>query len=385
MLAVEQPQHNIQSLTQIRSNHHARVRPGILVDRRFVVIGIYNYKGGVGKTTTTLNLAVSACIEHGKRVLIIDADQQCNASLFFFPTDNIFNQDEPNIYSVLAPVFTGRGPVFGNGGIATIAQQCPRLLQDRVGDRLILLRGSPRIVEYQQQMSQAVNDNLPGLRNNLGVFRALVHALATELNVDLVFVDFGPSTDVLTETFVMSCDYILPPCFPDAHSNTSTQSLLTSLLPAWKDNFDRNVRRQRASNTFIEFPLHNLPPVLLPAIVTRYNNTRAHSEWISRINRTFNNGTLALETYGIQCLRLRDGENEPHGVVSLCRDLLGAYNACHSMLLPATAFRYEDVLTAVNMGENLTLGENGSWNVISDIINKFRVLSGALLTLRVPK
>ena len=64
------------------------------------VIGIGNYKGGVGKTTTTLNLAM-ALHAQGYSVMVIDMDRQCNLSSCTDWDPDMELQNYPTIYNVL--------------------------------------------------------------------------------------------------------------------------------------------------------------------------------------------------------------------------------------------------------------------------------------------
>jgi chromosome partitioning protein len=46
------------------------------------IISLVNFKGGVGKTTLTVNLAACLAKERDKKVLIVDLDPQSNSSIW---------------------------------------------------------------------------------------------------------------------------------------------------------------------------------------------------------------------------------------------------------------------------------------------------------------
>src|SRR5256885_3820837 len=80
-------------------------------------IAIFNHKGGVGKTTLTVNIA-AAIAASGKRVLLVDSDPQCNLSSYLVepPVVDFMldNSDTPNgrtVWSALKPVAEGTGEV----------------------------------------------------------------------------------------------------------------------------------------------------------------------------------------------------------------------------------------------------------------------------------
>jgi len=197
------------------------------------VISLFNHKGGVSKTTTTFHLGWKLA-RLGKKVLIVDADPQCNLtgltlgiedynSLFAF-YDSKQNTD---IFSSLAPVFAMQSPASPSAvGKTPIARTA--------NPNLFILAGNIRFSEIDTQIATALTSSstIPVLRQFVSAFNNLVRKVALENNVDIVLVDMSPSVSATNHCILMSSDYFIIPISPDFYCFQAIDSL-SNVFPRW--------------------------------------------------------------------------------------------------------------------------------------------------------
>lgn len=193
------------------------------------IISVINYKGGVGKTTITANLAAELGFR-GYRVLVIDLDPQASLSFSLLKVDEWHNLYEKtktiknwfdafidddkdmDLASLVVSPQRINSSLGGNGGNVDLV--CSHLALINIDMELATrLSGST-----QRQMRQ----------NFLRVHSRLKHGLSgieADGLYDIVLIDCPPNFNIVTKTAIVASDFLLVPAKPDYLSTLGIEQL----------------------------------------------------------------------------------------------------------------------------------------------------------------
>jgi cellulose biosynthesis protein BcsQ len=197
-------------------------------------LAIFNHKGGVGKTTLTLNVA-AALAYMGKKVLLVDSDPQCNLTSYLLEdsiVDNLLDHsDDPQgetLWSAVKPI------VEASGDVRSIAAK-----ELSIGN-LYLLPGDIRLSDFESELNQLWADCLQrkvkGFRGTAAL-SAAVNDVAEDLGIDFVFYDSGPNIGPLNRSILLDCDYLIIPAACDVFSVRALKTLghtLATWIQDWQ-------------------------------------------------------------------------------------------------------------------------------------------------------
>jgi len=195
-------------------------------------IAIFNHKGGVGKTTLTVNLA-AALARLGKRVLLIDSDPQCNLTSYLIDpdvVDDMLDSSESNqgrtIWSAVQPLAEGTGDVKVVDPIETPVP------------RLFLVPGDIALSKYEQDLhtswGECFQRRVRGFRG-VSALSSLANSVSAANEIDFLFYDSGPNIGPLNRSILLDCDFFVIPATCDGFSVQAFKTLGRTLYEWIRD------------------------------------------------------------------------------------------------------------------------------------------------------
>lgn len=234
----------------------------------------FNNKGGVGKTTLVANLAAELSLNHDVKVLVIDADPQCNLTQYVLPDDEFLkiygSVDPQTIYSVIHPLSTGKG----------YKTDLPVMHSKNFGFDILI--GDPRLALKEDLLAQDWRDakagGIRGLRTTL-VFHNVIEQTQ---QYDYIFFDMGPSLGAINRAVLLAVDYFLVPMSIDIFSSWALKNI-GEAVKVWEKDLEFGMRNSEDPS---ELPQITSKKLRLLGYVTQQHKERKEKE-----------GTRIVEAY----------------------------------------------------------------------------------------
>lgn len=206
------------------------------------IVSVINYKGGVGKTSLTSNLA-GQLAWMGRRVLVLDFDPQTSLTFSFIKAD-----DWEKSFAAKKTIktwfesFESGTPIALNSLIHT-----PRRVADALKGRgcLDIISSHLGLINVDLELATKLSGaSLAQAKMNfIKIHRRLADGLGSDDALkdrayDLVLIDCPPNFNIVTKTAIIASDYILVPTRPDYLSTLGIDFLIRSVNTLVKDYND---------------------------------------------------------------------------------------------------------------------------------------------------
>jgi cellulose biosynthesis protein BcsQ len=207
-------------------------------------ITVFNHKGGVGKTTLTVNIG-AALASMGKRVLLVDSDPQCNLTSYLLSEEIVDDLLDNSDSEVGRTLWTALGPVMDAGPPRKIRAYQPGI------KNLYLMPGDIRLSEFELYLHDLWANcfkRYPGAYRGTTALSSLITDFCAEKGIDFVFYDAGPNIGPLNRIILLDCDYFIIPAACDLFSVRGLKSLgftLTNWITDWSTLKDLAPDNQR--------------------------------------------------------------------------------------------------------------------------------------------
>lgn len=230
------------------------------------IVSVINYKGGVGKTTVTANLA-GELANRGKNVLLIDTDAQASLT-FSFVTPDKWSKDYEKTKTIKTwfdAICEGREPLSLSEVVIT-PEKVNALIRSK-GGNIDLIPSHLGLINVDLELATLLGGaNLSQNKRNYikvhGRLRNAISELVSASNYDIVLIDCPPNFNIVTKNAIIASDGILVPAKPDYLSTMGIDFL--------KSNVNSLVRE------FNEYSDINIDPRMLGVIFTMIQITSGH-------------------------------------------------------------------------------------------------------------
>jgi chromosome partitioning protein len=245
------------------------------------VIATTNMKGGVGKTTMTVNLAATLARHHGKRVLIVDLDTQISGTLSLMPPGEfakLRNEKrtlrylvhsaivaDPNLYNLVREGI--RGYVCNVPSLSLMPGDI-----DLYDEYLVSEMLHRRALQNGQMNFEAIwNDFEKNLIRNI--------LKQVDSEYDIIILDCAPGYNLVTRSALLASNFYLIPARPEPLSLIGIQLLerrIAKLREAHKD--DPSIKMEMLGITF--------------SLSGNFLTGRYYNQVMNRLNEDFSEGKL---------------------------------------------------------------------------------------------